>query len=115
MKLINLFKQGNVECCTYQPRDERAYRVVIRNLHVIIAKDELQSIEFKIRNVTNIRNWKPNNHCQSSSLNKNQARITRKKREIPQCLYICELGTKSTRYKNHSETSTEKKRNSAMS
>ena len=59
-KLIHPLKQGNVEYYTYQPRVERAYRVVIKNLHATITtddiKDELQSIGFKIRNVVHIRN-----------------------------------------------------------
>ena len=57
--LQHLFKQGNVEYHTHQPRDEKSYRVVIKNLLATIStndtKDELQNIGFKIRNVVYIR------------------------------------------------------------
>ena len=57
--LQHLFKEGNVEYYTHQPRDEKSYTVVIKNLHATIStddtKDELQNIGFKVRNVVYIR------------------------------------------------------------
>ena len=118
-KLIHLLKQGNVEYYMYQPRDERAYGVVIKILDATIStddiKDELQSIEFKIRNVVNIRNWKTKQPLalfftdqEPSENNKNIYELKsllgtkiiveppRKKREIPQCHRYQEYGhTKS--------------------
>ena len=53
--LQHLFKQGNVEYYKHQPRDEKSYRVVIKNLHATISTDdtkhELQNIGFKIRSI----------------------------------------------------------------
>ena len=65
--LQHLFKQGNVEYYTHQPRDEKSYRVVIKNLLATIStddtRDELQNIGFKIRNVVTFEHRKQVNYC----------------------------------------------------
>jgi hypothetical protein len=57
-KLIKLLRQDNIVFHTYQLREERAYRVVIRNLHPSIPtetmKQEIAKHDHTARNVTNI-------------------------------------------------------------
>lgn len=118
-KLVHLLKQNKVAHHTFQPRQERAYRVVIKNLHHSIPTEEIKealvSKGFIIRNVANLRSWKtkqplplyfvdqePNNN------NKNIYNLThllgtkinveapRKRKEIPQCMRCQQYGhTKS--------------------
>jgi hypothetical protein len=57
--LINVLDEEKVEFYTYQPRQQRAYRMVIRNLHHSeqqeLVIEEFENIEHKIRNLWNIR------------------------------------------------------------
>jgi hypothetical protein len=57
--LIRHLNQENIVHHTYQMRQDRAYRVVIRNLHYSVPvediRDDLQSKGHKIRNIINIR------------------------------------------------------------
>lgn len=118
-KIIHLLKQNEVAFHTYQPREERAYRVVIKNLHHTMLttdiKEELEKKGFKIRNVTNIRSWKtkeplplffvdqePNdNNKEIYNLKRLLSTVIeveppRKKKEIPQCFRCQKYGhTKS--------------------
>ena len=58
-RLIKQFQADNVIHHTYQPRGERAYRVVLRHLHHSIhpdiIKSELEGLGHTARNVLNIR------------------------------------------------------------
>ena len=58
-RLIIQLQADNVVHHTYQPRGERAYRVVLRHLHHSIhpdvIKSELEGLEHMARNVFNIR------------------------------------------------------------
>lgn len=58
-RLIKLLQQDNIVHHTYQIREERAYRVVIRNLHPSIPmetiKQEIAKYGHSVRNVSNIR------------------------------------------------------------
>ena len=58
-RLITKFRADNIGHHTYQPRGERAYRVVLRHLHHSIhpdiIKDELERLGHTARNVLNIR------------------------------------------------------------
>ncbi|KAK5639463.1 hypothetical protein RI129_011955 [Pyrocoelia pectoralis] len=58
-KLITQLKSEKIVYHTYQIKDERAYRVVVRNLHHTIdieeIKDELLKHGHTVRNITNIR------------------------------------------------------------
>lgn len=58
-RLIKQFQADNVIHHTYQPRGERAYRVVLRHLHHSIRpeviKNELEGLGHTARNVLNIR------------------------------------------------------------
>ena len=58
-RLIKQFQADNVVNHTYQPRGERAYRVVLRHLHLSIhpdvIKSELECLGYIARNVFNIR------------------------------------------------------------
>ena len=58
-RLIKQFKADNVVHHTYQPRGERAYRMVLRHLHHSIhpnvIKSELEGLGHIARNVFNIR------------------------------------------------------------
>ena len=58
-RLITQFRADNITHHTYQPRGERAYRVVLRHLHHSIhpdiIKDELEGLGHTARNVINIR------------------------------------------------------------
>jgi hypothetical protein len=55
--IIDILKE--FEFHTYQPRQQRAYRVVIKNLHHSmqqkIVTEEIESMEHKIRNLWNLR------------------------------------------------------------
>jgi hypothetical protein len=57
--ITDLLKEKKVEFHTYQPRQQRAYRVVIRNLHHSVQQElvteELERMGHKIRNLWNIR------------------------------------------------------------
>jgi hypothetical protein len=52
-------KEKKVEFHTYQPQQQRAYRVVIRNLHHLVqqelVRDDIERMGHKIRNLWNIR------------------------------------------------------------
>jgi hypothetical protein len=58
-RLIKQFQADNIIHHTYQPRGERAYRVVLRNLyhsiHPDVIKAELEGLGHTARNVFNIR------------------------------------------------------------
>lgn len=58
-KLIRHMKDENIIHHTYQLKEERAYRVVIRHLHqttpINEIQDELESKGYKIRNIVNIK------------------------------------------------------------
>lgn len=57
-KLVKYMKDSNIIHHTYQMKEEKAYRVVIRNLHpttpITDIKEALLKFGFKTRNVTNI-------------------------------------------------------------
>jgi hypothetical protein len=58
-KLIKHLKEGNIIHHTYQLKEERAYRVVIRHLHYSIPTEEIKlEIEktgHKVRNIMNVK------------------------------------------------------------
>src|SRR5215510_652536 len=58
-RLIKQLQVDKVIHHTYQPRGERAYRVVLRHLHhsiqPVVIKDELEGLGHTARNVLNIR------------------------------------------------------------
>ena len=58
-RLIKRFREDKILHHTYQIREERAYRVVLRNLHHSIPPNEIQAeletLGHKVRNVLNIR------------------------------------------------------------
>lgn len=57
-KLIRHLKEENIVHHTYQIKEERAYRVVIRDHHSIPVtdiKEELEKIGHKVRNITNVQ------------------------------------------------------------
>jgi hypothetical protein len=57
--IIDILKEKKVELHTYKPRQQRAYRAVIRNLHYSmqekLVREEIERMEHKIRNLWNIR------------------------------------------------------------
>jgi hypothetical protein len=57
--MIDILEDKKVEFHTYQPRQQRAYTVVIRNLrHSVqqeLVTEEIESMGYKIRNLWNIR------------------------------------------------------------
>lgn len=57
--LARFMKENNIIHHTYQPKEDRSYRVVIKHLHhstdISLIKNELQSLGHKIRNVINIK------------------------------------------------------------
>lgn len=59
-KLIKFMRDNNVVHHTYQPKEERAYRIVLKNLHhttdVKDIKEELLRSGHKVRNIINGRN-----------------------------------------------------------
>lgn len=113
--LIHFLKNNNIAHHTYQPREERAYRVVIKNIHQSVPpqdiKEELEGLGFRIRNVTNIRSWNTKDPLhlffvdqEPDAKNKEiyqlkhllGTKITveppRKRKEIPQCQRCQEYG-----------------------
>lgn len=56
--VIKLFNENNLKYQTYQTREEKTYRFVIRNLHHTIPinyiKKDIESNGFLVKNVTNI-------------------------------------------------------------
>lgn len=114
-KIVHFFKQNSISHYTFQPRSERAYRVVIKNLHYSIEtediKNALQEKGFEIRNVVNIRSWKNKEPLPmffvDQEPNDNNKKIyeiiyllgtkitvepPRKKSQTPQCLRCQEYG-----------------------
>lgn len=61
-KLVKKFRESNVSFYTYQIKNERAFRVVIRNLHHSSDPNDIKSAlareGYKVRNVSNIRHHK---------------------------------------------------------
>lgn len=57
--VVDMLKRKNVEFHTYQPRQDRAYRVVLRNMHYSIdlekLTEEIENHEHKVRNIWNIK------------------------------------------------------------
>jgi len=57
-RLVKRLQEDNIVHCTYQIRDERAYRVVLCNLHHSIPPHEIQAelktLGHKVRNILNI-------------------------------------------------------------
>jgi hypothetical protein len=58
-KLVRHLKEEKIVHHTYQIKEERSYRVVIRHLHHSVPtediKDELEKNGHKVRNITNIK------------------------------------------------------------
>nr|CAI5850793.1 unnamed protein product [Callosobruchus analis] len=58
-KLVREFRQNNIFHHTYQLKEERAYRVVIRYLHhstkIGDIKDELEKLGHKVRSILNVQ------------------------------------------------------------
>lgn len=59
-QVIKLLNDNSVEYFTYQAKEEKSYRVVLKNLHhttptELITKD-LNELGFSVRNITNIKN-----------------------------------------------------------
>lgn len=58
-RLVQLLKSNKIAYHTYQPREERSYRVVIKNIHNSIPahdiKEALEELGYAIRGVTNVR------------------------------------------------------------
>ncbi|KAK2577876.1 hypothetical protein KPH14_002850 [Odynerus spinipes] len=118
-KLVHFLRQNEVMFHTYQPKQERAYRVVLKNLDHSIPtndiKEELTEKGFLIRNVINIRSWRTKEPLprffvdqEPSENNKDVYKVVhllgtkvtveppRKRKEIPQCMRCQEYGhTKS--------------------
>lgn len=118
-KLKHLLNQNKIAHHTYQPKEERAYRVVIKHLHQSIPVEEIkEALEikgFQIRNVSNIRSWQTKQPLplffidqEPNENNKNIYKLTnllgtkitveapRKRKEIPQCMRCQQYGhTKS--------------------
>ncbi len=59
--LVKDLRKHNVKFYTYQLKTDRAFKVVIRNLHhstdVSDIKDELAGMGHEVRNIVNIRHW----------------------------------------------------------
>lgn len=114
-KLQHFLKQNNIACHTFQPKQEIAYRVVIKGLHHSIPVDDIKEAlteqGFLIRNVVNIRDWKTKNPLplffidqEPNDNNKKIYQITnllnikitveppRKRNVIPQCLRCQQYG-----------------------
>lgn len=62
VKLNNYLKSKNVSHHTYQSKENRAYRVVLKNLHhtteIPKIKSNLEAKGYKVRNIINGRRWK---------------------------------------------------------
>lgn len=58
-KLVKLLEQHKIAFHTYQLKQDKAYRVVVRNIHPTVSSDDikeaLKGLGFEIRNVMNIR------------------------------------------------------------
>jgi len=55
-KIINLFKEQNIEKHTYQLKENRKYRVVIKNLYYNVDKEKLkEELEYNGFQVCNIK------------------------------------------------------------
>ncbi|KAK2579950.1 hypothetical protein KPH14_007630 [Odynerus spinipes] len=114
-KLVYFLRQNEVMFHTYQPKQERAYRVVLKNLHHSIPtndiKEELTEKGFLIRNVINIRSWRTKEPLprffvdqEPSENNKDVYKVVhllgtkvtveppRKRKEIPQCMRCQKYG-----------------------
>ena len=61
-KLVKEFRKNNVSFYTYQIKNERAFRVVIRNLHYSSDPNDIKSAlareGYEVRNISNIRHHK---------------------------------------------------------
>jgi hypothetical protein len=61
-KIVTGLRAKNTQYYTFQLKADRAFKVVIRNLHhsidTKVIKDELQEKGFTVRNVANIQHWK---------------------------------------------------------
>jgi hypothetical protein len=59
--IVKHFKEKNVYFHTYQLKEERAFRVVLKHLHYTTdpeeIKRELLDLGHEVRNITNIRHW----------------------------------------------------------
>jgi hypothetical protein len=57
-EVLRFMKDSNIIYHTYQLKEDKPYRVVIRNLHhttpTEYIKEDLQKAGFKVRNITNI-------------------------------------------------------------
>jgi hypothetical protein len=57
--IIDILKEKKVEFHTYQPRQQRAYKVVIRNIHHSVqqelVREDIERMGHKIRNLWDIR------------------------------------------------------------
>lgn len=60
--LVRELRKAKIEFYTFQLKTERAFKVVIRQIHSSVQPDEIKSaleeIGFNCRNVTNIRHWR---------------------------------------------------------
>lgn len=58
-QIIHLLNESKIEYFTYQAKEDKPYRVAIRNLHPTtdtnFIKDELSQFGFSVRNITNIK------------------------------------------------------------
>lgn len=58
-KVINFLSKDNAEFHTYQLKQDRAYRIVIRNIHPSTSVDDIklaiEEMGYKVRNIINIR------------------------------------------------------------
>jgi hypothetical protein len=58
-KMITFMKENNITYQSYQPKDERPYRVVIKHLHHTVDLkdmiDELSELGYKVRNIINAK------------------------------------------------------------
>lgn len=59
LEIITVFKEKKCDFQTYQLKQEKPFRVVIRNLH---HKEEVKGLSFKVRNIINVfhksnRSW----------------------------------------------------------
>ncbi len=60
-KVVQTLNQKNIAFHTYQLKEDRAYRVVLKNMHHSIdleeVKDSLEQMGHKVRNIVNARNY----------------------------------------------------------
>jgi len=122
--VITFFKDNKADFHTYQPKQERVYRIVVRNLHhttcIADIKQELLSHGHTVRNITNFLQYNTKRHLlllfidlEQAENNKYTFKIEflcyskikieepRVKRHIVQCLCCQDYGhTKS--YRNNS-------------